>query len=544
VAEASTVAETPTATTSSTTDPAAPLKARQQLIEWTRTALPTVVGAIGLTGFVSILGGALIWVRFSTAALPADQAVGELPTSSLLVTGAVSLVLYLVLGLAAVALVYLLQRAVLTRVVADSESNQKESLERAPDTIKALEREQALTLAWITQLTARIAELAPPAPPAPDPTSGDAAAPEAPAATTPTPEQMQLEEDLRKQLTDLGNERLEAGERADKIARALYDAELKVSRSSPGAVLGGQYGLAVLAAVEFALIVVRTDAAEGSKIGLIALLALAVALGVGFGYGASAETKHEEEEEPPARSKAAKAAQAERDRRQAIQTRRLHVRWITAVIALGAAGWLIALDEWTLLPTLVCIGLTGANYAVSRLHPTRFFWLGISIFVSVVLFGAVLTYSRSNNAPSAQPAAVLLKDGCTAHGLWIGESSDRVYLAHVTETNIAKPREPPEWQLSEGRIFWVSRSQVASESVGTLQRVRNATLEAPRLEMELSSIQAQDALTTEKCKSAAVEKTETKKPDPPKPRPPRPKPNRTKPCRKHARHRAHRGRSA
>lgn len=478
----STAAEASPAASTSVPDTALPLSARHQLIEWARTALPTIVGAIGLTGFVSILGGALIWVRFSTAALPADQAVGELPTSSLLVTGAVSLVLYLVLGLAAVALVYLLQRAVLTRVVDNSAT---------PDKIKSLEREHALVLARMAQLSASIVELTPPVAPEAPADPADDPAKSVSQSGTPSKQQTQYEDALQKQLTGLESERLKAGERADQIAKDIYKAELEVSQNAPDAVRGGQYGLLVLAAVEFALVVVRTDARESSKIGLIALLGLAVAIAVGFGYGTSVKT----EQENPAPA----AGSPEYERRQSLRSRRVNVRWITVLLALGAAAWLVALDEWTLLPTLVCVGLTGANWAVSRLHPSRFFWLGISIFVSVVLFGAVLTYSRSNNAPSAQPAAVLLKDGCTAHGLWIGESSDRVFLARVDETNVAKHGEAPETQLSEGRIFWVSRSLVASESVGTLQRVRDAIAEAPRLESELSSIQVDDALTSQKC---------------------------------------------
>ena len=67
--------------------------ARRQLTEWARAAVPVVAGAIGISGFVSILGAGVLWVRFSAAHVPPEQAVGDLPAHSLLATGAVTLIL-------------------------------------------------------------------------------------------------------------------------------------------------------------------------------------------------------------------------------------------------------------------------------------------------------------------------------------------------------------------------------------------------------------------------------------------------------------------
>ena len=55
-------------------------------------------GVLFSAGFVAALGGAIQWARFDAADLPADQAVAALAREELVVVGAVSLVVYLVVG--------------------------------------------------------------------------------------------------------------------------------------------------------------------------------------------------------------------------------------------------------------------------------------------------------------------------------------------------------------------------------------------------------------------------------------------------------------
>lgn len=73
-------------------------------------AVPAIAGAVGFVGFVALIGGAIEWTRFWAAELPADQAVGAIPETELVTVGAVSTILFTLLGLAAVLLVYLLDR--------------------------------------------------------------------------------------------------------------------------------------------------------------------------------------------------------------------------------------------------------------------------------------------------------------------------------------------------------------------------------------------------------------------------------------------------
>jgi hypothetical protein len=71
-------------------------------------ALVASATAIGFTGFVAVLGGAILWVRFYSARLPADQAIAVMPTGDLVVFGAVTLVTFFVLGGLTVLASYLL----------------------------------------------------------------------------------------------------------------------------------------------------------------------------------------------------------------------------------------------------------------------------------------------------------------------------------------------------------------------------------------------------------------------------------------------------
>src|SRR5918994_1092909 len=65
--------------------------------------VPVLLTAAGFLGFVAVVGGAIVWFRFHTSQLPAVQAIDAMPRSELLVTGAVPLMLFGVLGIGAVA---------------------------------------------------------------------------------------------------------------------------------------------------------------------------------------------------------------------------------------------------------------------------------------------------------------------------------------------------------------------------------------------------------------------------------------------------------
>jgi hypothetical protein len=70
--------------------------------------LTAAASAIGAIGAVAAVGGAIMWLRFYEVGLPAYRAVDVLPRHTLIVIGATALVVFVGLGLAAVAVLYAL----------------------------------------------------------------------------------------------------------------------------------------------------------------------------------------------------------------------------------------------------------------------------------------------------------------------------------------------------------------------------------------------------------------------------------------------------
>jgi F0F1-type ATP synthase membrane subunit b/b' len=85
---------------------------------------------IGLVGFVVFFGGAILWIQFDAAGLPATEAVALVPKSVLLVTGAHFLVGAVVLALGAVALLWLYNEFVSAQL-ADRRTERARKLEHA-----------------------------------------------------------------------------------------------------------------------------------------------------------------------------------------------------------------------------------------------------------------------------------------------------------------------------------------------------------------------------------------------------------------------------
>jgi hypothetical protein len=459
--------------------PEAQTKLSGQLVSWARSAVPAVLSGLGLSGFVSILGAAVLWSQFNTAGLPASEAVADQPTGALIVTGAASLALYLVLGLVAVLTVYLLQGVVLSDVLERSSS---------ADPVGRLKREACLTRSRIAELEhdlaeARKASTAEREALAQLRNDAGAAAAALKDAEGPDGDPVALAH-LRSEEADSGaaaaeaeaeasldggNARIkriqkelrEQTARSDELAGSLFKAR---SLSLTIRHYGNGSALLVLVALELAVVVARTTASWWEKGALWAVLLMLVLVAIRTA------------------GRAARLDDWARSRRT--------LPWLLPAVASVSIAAAALVDPWTLAPVAASLLLAVACFAVGRLHPRRFFWLGISTFASVALFGAVLTYSRDVNAPSAQAAAVLLKNGCAVQGLWIGESSKRVFLARV---------EPEGKPPGEGRIFSLESSEVISESIGKLRRVPYANRQAAALRWELSSTQSESVLTTANC---------------------------------------------
>ena len=230
--------------------------------------------------------------------------------------------------------------------------------------------------------------------------------------------------------------------------------------------LGNQWGLVLLVAAEIAIVVIRSHLGTVAKAIVVVLLIAAAALSL---LTLSYTLINIDDSDK---------------RRERLLRSGWVLPFVVGPFALVVVVFFL-LASWTFVPIVVAILLGVLLLAIGKLHPRRYFWYGMSVFVSVALFGAVLTYNRTFHAPSAQAAAVLLKNGQVVEGVWIGESSSRVFLGRLP--------------TSDGRIFWIERDRVASESVGKLVRTDRATKDAAELAKELEAdagkIQANDAST-------------------------------------------------
>lgn len=70
-------------------------------------ALGAIAAGVTFAGFVAAVGGGLIWIRFSAAGLPADQAVSLVAKSELVAVGLATLIPFTAAALAAIFLLYL-----------------------------------------------------------------------------------------------------------------------------------------------------------------------------------------------------------------------------------------------------------------------------------------------------------------------------------------------------------------------------------------------------------------------------------------------------
>jgi len=71
--------------------------------------LAAIGSGIGVLGFVTLFGGAIIWLRADKAELPASEAVAVIPRNVLVTTGATFLIPAVLIGIAIVAVVFLIR---------------------------------------------------------------------------------------------------------------------------------------------------------------------------------------------------------------------------------------------------------------------------------------------------------------------------------------------------------------------------------------------------------------------------------------------------
>jgi lysophospholipase L1-like esterase len=128
---------------------------------------------------------------------------------------------------------------------------------------------------------------------------------------------------------------------------------------------------------------------------------------------------------------------------------------------------LLARDElWLAGVTLTAILLGLLCLAVAAASGNRFAPYGIAVLVSVPLFAGAAAFLHGLDSPELQPVAVLLDNGEVVCGAYVGESDDRLWLGHLALEERADVHRP-----RRGSIAPLDADEVAAREVGPLEPV-------------------------------------------------------------------------
>jgi hypothetical protein len=154
----------------------------------------------------------------------------------------------------------------------------------------------------------------------------------------------------------------------------------------------------------------------------------------------------------------------------------LAILLVTIAIGLIVAGiLLVALDSliaWLAIVLGIVVALAAMNLLAAR-ATEKFAWYGVSVFFSVLLFGATLTIARTVHERKMQPLALVRKgDDVAICGVYVAQTNDRVYVGRLPLD--VKPSYKGEVEKRRpGLIFWVPSADVELVSVGQFERVNS-----------------------------------------------------------------------
>jgi hypothetical protein len=153
-----------------------------------------------------------------------------------------------------------------------------------------------------------------------------------------------------------------------------------------------------------------------------------------------------------------------------------------ALIAYGVTA-LIRYEPTLAIATGAAIALGALNLSVAKATSDRFTFYGVSVFLSVVLFGGALSFVRTREHPKLQAVAVLFKNGTPpACGLYVTETDSRLYLARVSAVPRGRGVRVAD---KSGRLFWLPRDQIERTELGPLQGIVRAQEDGADLRDEL-----------------------------------------------------------
>jgi lysophospholipase L1-like esterase len=155
---------------------------------------------------------------------------------------------------------------------------------------------------------------------------------------------------------------------------------------------------------------------------------------------------------------------------------------LAMTLFVSLAIFLLTDEAWLGLSALAAVALAGLCLAIAWASKSRFIPFAATVFFSVCVFGAVLACLRTVDSPQAQPVAILLKEGDPVCGVWVGESSGRVWYARLRLSELASTRRPVPRDSS---LTSVARADIEDIALGPLQPVGRAQDQAAALRSAL-----------------------------------------------------------
>jgi hypothetical protein len=436
--------------------------ARLGALAW--QALPAIAGAVGVLGFVTLVGGGIVWVRFWSAGLPADQAVRAMPRQELITIGAVSLVAFAVAGVLVTLLLYVLDHN------GDASVNTFRGL-----VILAL-TEWVLTLLTFTELEGTL-ELALAAWFAAVAVLAYVGFKNAASGFEAARARKQQDEPL---LAAWGEFR-DADDRHEDARNRMTLSLDAPPLQWPTEHFRRTGAERLREQREWGRALDRWIAAlpEGSK--------------------AAAEARKLSRQDPPAEPELrkvvegataeARAAAGIEDPSSWRKPAGIRRGWVLLSFAvLIPVVWLLARedgDDEVLLASVagLIVILAAANFAVARIT-NRFAWYGVATLVSLVLFGAGANMVKTIREPQVQPVALIRKsDGTAFCGVYGTETDKRLYVGRI-QGDLGESEAGAD--AGAGRMFSVPLDDIEVFSIGSIQDMADADWRARALVAEVT----------------------------------------------------------
>jgi lysophospholipase L1-like esterase len=345
--------------------------------------------------FSGVVGGAILWARFWSSNLPADQSLDAVSRGEVLATGSQALAIFIGLGLAATIFAWLL----------DGRGQWVRSTRRGLAAIGVVELLVAVGL-------------------------GDFRGHEAESIVVG----LLIAALLLHFLVDRALEPASPF-RSGNLLRALFEALgrwlRRFAHPSGRLVFGEALPLALLvAAVVFAC---SKEGGDRYLFVLVPLLLAAVCFAAPWGpaYPGVAFRDPDFARFEPPRIALATAGFA-----------------CIAILLIRDEAWLAGAAAAAVLLGLVCLAVAAAS-------GKRFAPYGLAVLVSVPLFGAAATLLHGVDSPELQPVAALLRGGRLVCGAYVGESEGRLWIGRVQldeRGGVNRPAEGAIFSIPSGRV--------------------------------------------------------------------------------------------